>query len=179
MIMFFGCGTHREEAMMSYITGNDFRERLVEHGILKDFILCIQNIDHVPDENISDDENHLSVRSIIMRNWGDGFKNYIAKPKQGGTVHGSIWQITEDEYSVLRYWELVDYGWYDEAEVAIETAGGGTYSCRTVCLRDGHSIATEVKGSDYNPWLQPESLYKKIAKESRFLHSEQLANEDR
>lgn len=174
MILFFGCGTHREMEMMAYIIGTDFEERFVGSATLKDFVLCIQDISHIPDDNILDSETeHLSVRRIIRNNWGEDFLNYVAKPKSGGSIHGSIWKLTEEEYQVLRYWELVDYGWYDEADVEVSLHSGGIAKCRTVCLRDGHGVAKEVTTLEYNPWLQEKHYYKKIAKQSRKLYHKQ------
>lgn len=97
----------------------------------------------------------MSVRHILRRGWGDSFQNYVAKPHKGKFVTGNIWEVTEHELEFIRYWELVEYGWYEEVDVAVKIDDGALQSVKTVCLRQGQEIDRLAHPELYDPWLQP------------------------
>lgn len=174
IVNFFGCGTHRDRRMMSFIIGRPATKIKGVQAKLLGYSLRMQDLKHVPDIDLfKDDDIHTSVRSILEKNWGKSFKNYILKKDPKSYVEGMIWKITQDELDILNYWELVDFGWYEECKGTAITENGEKISVVTVRLRKGQKTGRAVEKDNYKVWLQHPDLYEKIARESRIYFNRQ------
>jgi len=168
VVYFFGCGTHRDPRMMSFIIGRSATKIKGTPAKLLGYNLRLQELKHVPDIDLfKDDMVHTSVRTILKKNWGKSFKNYVIKKDPESFVVGMIWEITPDELDILKYWELVDFGWYEDCGGIAISEKGEKVAVVTVRLRKGQEAGQVVGADQYKVWLQHPDLYKKIAKESR------------
>ena len=166
-ILFFGCGTHREAAMMSYLLGRAESEFKGVPATIRGYSLCIQRLDQTPDTIFVNEHGSFSVQSLLRRNWDDSFRNYIIKADPEGSVAGIIWELDYLDFEIIKYWEIVDYGWYEECDVVAHTDDGQQISVRSVRLRKGHQIDSIVDSISYDPWLQSQEQYKIAATKSR------------
>src|SRR3990170_7671433 len=104
-VLYFGYGANSRREMMEAITGNP---HLVGHpAALKGFRLCVQRLDQVPE----------AARKILRDHWPESFESYIIKPgSESDEVAGTVWDLTPLERELVRDWELVDVGWYQDME---------------------------------------------------------------
>ena len=78
-IKYFGFGTNKDLDMMIHMVGNPNLKG--EHGKLIGYELCIQNINQIRDGIIPPFKK--SPREIIKNGFGNSFKLYVIRPKEG------------------------------------------------------------------------------------------------
>lgn len=179
-VLYFGYGANRDTRMMAAITGNDKLEG--KPGVLKEFKLCIQRLDQVPDDISPTAPVPISPRKILENNWPSDFTSYIIKEDPQSEVHGTIWELTEEERALVADWELVEFGWYKYIEAKAIDHNGQAVSVRTEGLREGQQVDAEVDGMNYETWLNPPEDFVRVATRSckdyyeRKRNSEGVAN---
>lgn len=129
-IKYFGYGTMANERIMTVLIG---RVPEGSPAILYGYALHVQHLDQIPDD--VHPGTGLSPRVLLREKWGERFRNYTILPDENATVHGMLWDITDDEQRIIRAWELVDAGWHEE--VAVTVAGELAISVR---IRDGQKV---------------------------------------
>ncbi len=118
-VLYFGYGANRDSRMMAAITGNKNLKGRPE--VLRGFSLCIQRLDQVPDTIVPSAPVQISPRKILEGNWPSNFTSYIIKEDSEGQVNGTIWELTPLERELVRDWELVDFGWYEDKAATVVT----------------------------------------------------------
>lgn len=147
---------------MEAITGN---KDLVGHpAILKGYKLCVQRLDQVPEV----------PQKILRESWPDNFESYTIKPGgKSDKVHGMVWELTPLERELVRDWELIDYGWYKDME-GMAVVEGQEIQVVTEGLRNGQEVDREVKGKEYEPFLNRLEDFQKVADMARREYLEKL-----
>lgn len=166
-ILFFGCGTHKDRLMMSYILGKQESELVGKEAILQGYSLGIQRLDQTPMDPIPSMSKLVSVQDLLRINWGEDFQSYALVPNPTGKVSGVVWELNSDDLELIKYWELVDFGWYDEIEVIVKTTEAESLTVRTVCARVGQKMDKLIDTKEYRVWLQDHKLYKIVTEKSR------------
>jgi len=174
---YFGYGANRDQKMMEWITGNANLEG--KSAVLKDFQLCIQRLDQVPDIVTESSPAPISPRKILENNWGKDFKSYIIKPSTGKEVHGMLWELSALERELVREWELVEYGWYVDIKSEVTIEGSTVLDIETEGLRKGQEVDSEINEKDYETWLNNPETFKRVAEKSRsnYFEREGLSSE--
>lgn len=167
-VLYFGYGANRDLRMMAAITGN--ANLVGKSGILKGFRLCVQRLDQIPDTILSTAPAPISPRQTILdAGWDNSFKSYTMKPgSESDIVSGTIWELTPLERELVRNWELIDFGWYqDRTDIMAKTLDYQNIKVETEILGDGQEIDREVDGRNYNTWLLSPEDFKRNATKVR------------
>lgn len=163
-VLYFAYGANSDPRMMEAITGN---VNLVgEPAILNDWELGVQRLNQIPDTVFPTAPVPISPRAEIAKHWGEDFETYVIRPAQGKKVHGTLWKLIPEQRELVRDWEMVDFGWYKDAMVKVETPDG-LLEVQTEVLGDGQEIDRVVEGKDYPPFLNDLADFVRIAEKSR------------
>ncbi|EKD86923.1 MAG: hypothetical protein ACD_37C00100G0003 [uncultured bacterium] len=163
-VLYFGYGANSDSRMMEAITGS---QNLVgKPAVLKDWELCLQRLDQIPDRVVSSAPVPLSPQKEIRRNWDENFLTYVIRPANGKEVHGTMWELTPQERELVRDWEMVDFGWYEDEDVEIVTPEGAI-QVQTEVLGDEQEIDRVVDEAGYPPFPNDLSDFLRIAEQSR------------
>lgn len=155
-ILYFGYGANSQREMMEAITGN--KNLVGQPGVLRGFRLCVQRMDQVPE----------SVKKILKESWPDSFETYIIKSgEETDEVVGTVWELTPLERELVRDWELVDFGWYKDADVKVAVDGNNEVDAQTEILGEGQEYDREVNGKDYPSFLNRLEDFQKVAEKAR------------
>jgi len=155
-ILYFGYGANSQREMMEAITGN--KNLAGQQGILRGFKLCVQRMDQVPD----------LPKRILKDSWGDDFETYIIKPgEETDEVMGTVWELIPLERELVRDWELVDFGWYNDIEGKAVTKDGQEVEIQTEGFREGQEVDREVDGKNYKPFLNRLEDFQRVAEKAR------------
>lgn len=164
LIKYFGFGTNKDKDMMAHMVGNPNLKG--EPGKLLGYELCIQGINQIRNNTIPPFDR--SPREIIRTGFGDSFKLYIVRPKTGADVHGTIWDLTEEEFELVCNWELVDFGMQEDAKaVAVNSKGEPIQIETQALLKDPSEVELVVKDEDYEAYIAPKDIMLKTADEVR------------
>ena len=128
-IPYFGYGTNRDHDMMAAMIGRNNLSGV--EGIVFDYELGVQNLEHIPNKILPTAPASRSPREIMKTALGDDAKLYIIRPKTGATTYGTIWQITPEEYEMVRDWELLDFGMQEDIKVMAQTKTGKKITAQT------------------------------------------------
>lgn len=91
-VLYFGSGANREKGMIEWVTGNPNLKGIP--AVLEGYGLYVQKLDQVPKGKI---------REILKRaGWNEGFTTYMIKPKAGGKVVGTLWELSLQERELVR-----------------------------------------------------------------------------
>ena len=168
MISYFGYGTNRDRDMMAAMIGRNNLSGT--KGIIFDYELAIQNLEHIPDKILSTAPAPRSPREIMKTALGDNAKLYIIRPKSGAITHGTIWQITPEEYEMVRDWELLDFGMQEDMKVLGQTEADEKLTVQTHGSNNPNlSIDIAIDGNDYEDYVVPKE---KILETARRVNKE-------
>ena len=161
-VKYFGFGTNKDLDMMIHMVGNPNLKG--EHGKLIGYELCIQNINQIRDGIIPPFKK--SPREIIKNGFGNSFKLYVIRPKDGKSVHGTIWNLTREEFERTRNWELVDFGMQEDAKgMAVDSKGKQVQVETQALLKEPREIESIIEGDNYDPYIAPREAMLKTADE--------------
>lgn len=167
-VLYFGYGANKTPEMMAAITGN---ENIVgKPAVLEGFGLYVQRLNQIPNIVAPNAPAPLSPREILQSGWGENFESYVIKPNPDTKVHGTLWKLTPVEHELVRNWELIDFGWYRDAAVDIQTEDGNTIKVQTEIVDPEQEVEREVDGHEYSPFLMDLADFRRIAKETREEH---------
>ncbi len=163
-IPYFGYGTNRDHDMMAAMIGRDSLEGA--KGIVRDYELVIQGLEHIPDKILPTAPAPKSPREIMGSSLSADARLYIIRPKKGAVTYGTIWQITPKEYEIVRDWELLDFGMQEDMKVEAETETGEKMIAQTHGSTDPNlPIIETVEGPDYEDYLVPKDMILSVARQ--------------
>lgn len=153
-IPYFGYGTNRDHDMMAAMIGRNNLSGV--KGIIFDYELVIQNLEHIPDKILPTAPVARSPREIMKTALGDNAKLYIIRPKPGAITYGTIWQITPEEYEMVWDWELLDFGMQEDMQVLGQTETGKKITVQTHGSNDPNlPMGIAITGEDYQDYVVP------------------------
>src|SRR3989344_2047062 len=164
-VFYFGYGVNKEPKMMRWITGNPNLKG--KPAVLRGYKLCVQRLDQVPDTVFPTAPVPVSPRTILKDNWGESFTSYTIKEDPEDEVHGTLWELTLQDRELVRDWELIDFGWYKDLKVKIETEDSQEIEVQTEGIGDGQGYDREVNGTNYETWLNLPVEFERVATKSR------------
>lgn len=164
-IQYFGYGANRDLRMMKAITGAD--DLSGRPATLKGYGLFVQRFDQIPDVVSQTAPAPVSPREIIRANWPETFTSYTIKPDPESEVTGTIWELTPLQRELVRDWELIDFGWYQDSAVEVLTEDGQLVKVQTEILGNDQEVDQQVDGRDYETWLNDPGEFNRIAEKSR------------
>ena len=165
-IKYFGYGTNSDKGMMAHMVGN--KNLKGEKGKLLGFELCIQKLKHIRNIVPKSSPIDKSPRELIRKNFDNKFELYIARPKQDGEIFGTIWELSEEELSLVKEWELVDIGMQEEVQAIAINSKGKLVNVETQALmKPPAEIDRVVKGKDYPAYIVSKEKMLKVADDSR------------
>lgn len=172
LIKYFGHGTNKDKDMMVHMIGR--KNILGEPGMLIGYELCIQKGRQFRDTIPKTSPINVSPRAIIINSWGPDFEMYVSRPNPNGVIYGTIWDITSEEFELVREWELVDYGAQEDAKgIAINSKGEPieviTQSFLNPPIPEIDRVVTE---KDYEPYIAPKEAMLKKADQVRLEYLE-------
>ena len=111
----------------------------------------------------------MSPQQILKENWGENFESYVMfRADKDSEVMGTIWELTNQERELVRNWELIDFGWYEDLRGAYaNNVEGEEVVVETEVLRENQEIDREVDSLEYEPFLMLQSEFKRIAERER------------
>lgn len=148
MINYFGYGANSTLEMMSAIIG---RAPEGKPAVLKDYELCVQTWDELPEY----------VREKFKDAYESGFQTYCIRPKNGSSVSGTLWTVTEEERKRVSNWEF----WFERVQVRIQSENS-EITAETEILND-QNIKIVIKDKIYNPFIINKEILLKHATEKR------------
>jgi hypothetical protein len=153
-IFYFGYGPNRRKEIIGAITAND---NLVGYrAYLRGHILCTQKLHHISDCVFPSSPLPLSPRKILQSAWKDNFKSYtIIKGKKSDEIDGTIWELTPQEFDLVREWELTDFGWSKEIKAKAITKEGQVIDVVTEGVRGRQKIDRVFNGKKYKSFPVP------------------------
>lgn len=164
--MYFASGANREKKMMEWITGNPNLKGTP--AVLEGYGLYVQRLEQVPDTVSPGSPINLSPREILKRaGWNEGFTTYMIKPRVGGRVTGTLWELSREERELVRDWEMVELGWYKDLRVKVKTLDGREVEVETEGWREGQEVDHEVNDENHPSYLNNPEDFRRIAKKSR------------
>lgn len=166
-IKYFGFGTNRDIDMMAHIVGR--KNISGEPGKLIGYELCILKGKQFRDIIPKTSPLNISPRTLIVNSWGPDFKMYVSRPNPDGVIYGTIWDITPEEFELVREWELVDYGAQEDARGMAINSRGEIIEVITQSFLNSPipEIDKVVVGDDYNPYIASKEAMLKKADEVR------------
>lgn len=165
-VLYFGYGANRDPLMMETITKSKGLSGVP--AVLKDWELCIQGIDKVPDIVAPNSPAPVSPRHILKGSWpneGRDFASYTIRPAKGKEVRGTLWTLSDEERALVKNWELIDFGWYQDATVPVEV-DGQIVEVETEVLGDGQELNKVVDGKEYPIFLNEVEDFRRSTEES-------------
>lgn len=176
-ILYFGYGANSQREMMEAITGN--KNLVGQPGVLRGFKLCVQRMDQVPDSVSPNSPVRVSPKQILKDSWPDSFETYIIKPgNKVDEVTGTVWELTPLERELVRDWELVDFGWYEDIKAKALTQDDKKVDVQTEGFREGQQIDREVDGKNYTPFLNRLEDFQRVAKKARQEYFERIKTQE-
>lgn len=174
ILSYFGYGSNRDHDMMAAIIGRDNLSGI--RGIIFNYELVIQNIEHIPDKILSTAPVAHSPRGIMKRSLGDKAKLYIIRPRHGAITYGTIWQITPEEYEMVRNWELLDFGMQEDMQVVAQTETGKkimvqTHGSNDPCLQ----MSKVIEGEGYQDYIVPKEKIFRTARRVNYEFQKSIA----
>lgn len=166
-ILYFGYGANRGREMMEAVTGN--KNLKGQEVNLKGWELCVQRIGQVPDFIAKNSPVLVSPRDLLKENWPDSFESYIIRPSMDShsEVVGTLWELTPLERELVRDWELIDFGWYKDQLVTVETQDGKYLEVQTEVLREGQEIDRVIDGKNYETYLNDIKDFRRVVDKAR------------
>jgi len=163
MIAYFGYGTNRDHDMMAAMVGRGNLEGV--KGTLSGYELVIQDLEDITNQVSPIAPVPRSPREIMATALGDSAKLYIIRPSPSAVTYGTIWQISEDEYEMVRDWELLDFGMQEDIKVQVRTESGSPVEAQTHGSNDAMLSAGEVVvDENYENYLVPREVILETAK---------------
>jgi hypothetical protein len=173
VVKYFGYGTNRDHDMMAAMIG---RDNLVgESGKLLGYDLCIQKMEHIPDVVLTNAPVAISPKTIVSQ-FGPEFELYIVRPNSNGITYGTIWDISPEEYDLVREWELLDFGMQQDLPPAEAVNEKGEKITVTThgSLDPALPIDRIVTGDNYEDYLIPKADILRVAVEARRQYFERI-----
>lgn len=143
--------------MISAILGKPASNLMGTPAVLQDYELAVQRLDQVPSP----------AQERLQRSWDKNFESYVIRPRLGGQVLGTIWELTTEERDRIRHWELIDFGWYEDCKAKAITTSGKKITVISERLGPGQSIDRTVDGLNYPTWLNEVEKFETIANQDR------------
>lgn len=170
MLAYFGYGTNRDHDMMAAMIGRDHLEGV--KATLPGYELVIQDLEHISDKVLPTAPVPRSPREIMGTALGKKAKLYIIRPNPKSFTHGTIWQITDEEYEMVRDWELLDFGMQEDLKAEAQTEFGKKIQVQTHGSSNPElPMDTAVEGATYQDYIVPKE---EILKTARRVHQEFL-----
>lgn len=166
-IKYFGFGTNRDLEMMEHMIG---RSNIVgEPGKLIGYELCTQRGKQFRDEIPKNSVLDISPRTLIVNSWGPEFEMYVSRPNSNGVIFGTIWDITPEEFQLVREWEMVDYGAQEDTNAMALNSKGEIVQVVTQSFINPPipEIENVVTSENYNPYIASKEAMLKKADEVR------------
>lgn len=174
IIPYFGYGTNRDHDMMAAMIGRDNLSGV--RGIIFDYELVIQNLEHISDKILPTAPVARSPREIMKTALSDNAKLYIIRPKSGAITYGTIWQITPDEYEMVRDWELLDFGMQEDMQILGQTETGEKTTVQTHGSNDPDlPMSIVIEGGDYQDYVVPKEKILETARQVNKEFRERMA----
>src|SRR3989344_319008 len=167
LINFWACATNRSWDMMSAIIGRRNIQGIPAR--LFDYEMCIQAMSDIPRTVAKTAPKKISPYDIVKAAHPKGnFLLYTVRPKKGAWIDGMIWKITPAEHELVRDWELVDFGMFDDVKCTVLCTNGVRMSAVTVASKKRNiPIQQVVQGDNYLEYLMPKSDIIKVAIRAR------------
>lgn len=173
MLNYFGYGTNRDLAMMAAMIGREKIEG--QPGKLLGFELCIQKINDIPGEVLKTSPVQTSPREIIVACFDENFELYIIRPKINGLTYGTIWQLTEAEYDLVREWEMLEFGMQEDIKaIAMDSEGRVINVITHGSLSPSLPINRVIEGNDYEDYLVSKEKILAVAETTRKEYFERI-----
>jgi hypothetical protein len=145
-IKYFGYGSNKDLDMMAHMVGRP--DLKGEPGKLLDYELCVQKLDQIRDGN------PVSPREIVRNGFGNNFELFIARPKKGAEIPGTIWNLTEPELELVKNWEMVELGMQEEVNARALDSKGNIISVETQAVVEPPALFDRIiTGPDYEPYI--------------------------
>lgn len=170
-IKYFAYGANRELEMMKAITGSSVLKG--EEAVLPGYELHVQKLNQVPNIVVPNAPRQVSPRGVLKRSWDDSFESYVATPGSG-KIAGTLWKLTEEERELVRHWELIYFGWYQQINVEVNLEGGSIVQAETEILGPGQETDRKVDGMNYPSYLMDKQKIFAVAKRSRKAYYERM-----
>lgn len=163
MLAYFGYGTNRDHDMMAAMIGRENLEG--EEAVLPGYELVIQNLENISDTVLPTAPVPKSAREILGSALGKEARLYIIRSNPDAETYGTIWQLSELEYEMVRDWELLDFGMQEDLQAQARTKSGRTLQIQTHGSRDPNLPASVViYGSDYEDYIVKKNLILETAR---------------
>lgn len=152
-IKYFGFGTNRDHDMMAHMIGRDTIHG--EPGQLFGYELCVLRGKQFRDIVPKTSPLTISPRAMIVESWGPDFAMYVSRPNPLGVIFGMIWDMSAEEFKLVREWEMVEYGAQEDAQGIAITASGEFVEVVTQSFLNPPipEIERVVVGDDYEPYI--------------------------
>lgn len=168
MVAYFGYGTNRDHDMMAAMIGRDHIWGV--KATLPGYELAIQSLERIPDKILPTAPVPRSPREIMKTALGEKAELYIIRPNPKGVTHGTVWQLTSEEYEMVRDWELLDFGMQEDLAGEARTESGDNIHVQTHGSKDpGLPVDRVVEGKDYEDYIVPRQA---ILETARRVHRE-------
>jgi hypothetical protein len=153
-IKYFGFGTNKDLEMMEHMIGR--KNIQGEKGKLFGYELCVQRGAQFREEIPENSVLGISPRTLIVNSWGPEFKMYVSRPNPEGIIFGTIWDITEDEFQLVREWEMVDYGAQEDVKALASNSKGEMVGVITQSFINSPTpeIESVITDENYNPYIE-------------------------
>jgi hypothetical protein len=148
-IKYFAYGANRSPDMIEAIVG---RKPDGYPAKLEGYELCIQEWEEIP----------IEIQEILRNNWGLKFRTYCMRPREGSTITGQVWLLTEAERQSVKNWEF----WYQPIEVQVEGQEGTISGVETEMINDP-KIKHVVEGENYPTFLNKKEAMLEVARKVR------------
>ena len=166
IVQYFGYGALSQLGVIAAVTDNS--NLVGRPAVLKGFALCVQGLGKIPDFISLISPVQISPRALLQESWPETFESYTIKPgNENDEVMGTIWELTPEERAMVREWELVEFGWYEDILATAVTLDSEEVGVETEGLRAGQEVDRCVDGKNYDPFLQPLVDYQKVAEKAR------------
>lgn len=164
-IIYAAYGANRDLEMMRHIIGGE--PKILEDNqmcYIKDYELCIQSYDEVPE--ICFDGSEYGNKSDLIDGWGEkarDFQTYVIRPKHGAKVAAKLYEITGRQHSLIRSWE----NWFKPILVEVETPDGRSVMAKTECLWEDQTASDTADGLNYDEYLLDRNDMWRVADSAR------------
>lgn len=151
-VLFFGYGPNKDKRRLQDIfkaSGLQGEELIVRGGKgarVDNYVLAIQAFEQLPQQ----------IKSTIDKVWGDKFRSYTLKAGKG-QVAGVIWELTEEQYKVLKDWEFEGV-WREMKQVEVVTSDQQNLKVLTEKIIDDSTVKEIVDGINYEANLNKEGM---------------------
>jgi len=163
-VYYFGYGAERDPNAVQAIIGA--RPKVIGKATIHDYELRIQNM-----HDIRQSAKPLA-RKILESAWGDSsFKSYVALPKKGSKIVGTLYRMSLRRRHILDKWELIEEGWFEKVFLPVTLESGRVVEAETQVLAPHKTASKAANGLDYPTYLLPKHvLLEKAAATRSLLH---------